>query len=201
MNKIFIIFIAITLFASCKKDDPLDVIVPKAYLPAYPGSYWDYSNGERVSVNSQYVAHSYQEGTNSSTSTVEKLVPKIGNEYLYEYKITQNSIRYPLKQLLSESVSTTWVVDKINNQDIYRKTVESIDTMYIKDISGATNDSTLYINTLVIVEYMDSLGDLRWNTKEYYSKNIGLIKIEINNPYDNLDPVVQKQLILSHINN
>lgn len=200
MNRILLIFVAILSIVSCNDDDPLEVIEPKEYLPAYPGSYWDYTDGGRVSVHSEYVMHSYQEGANSNTNSSEKLVPKIGNDYLYGYDITQNSIVYPLKQLLSESVLSSWVVNRINEQDIYRKTIETIDTMYIKIPSGNNMDSTMYVNTLVVVEYMDSLGDLRWNSKEYYSKNIGLIRVEVNNPYDNNDPVVQKQLLRSFIN-
>lgn len=200
MNKIIVFFVAIFIVISCE-DDPIEVVEPKDYIPAYPGSYWDYTDGGRVSVNAEYVMHSYQYEVNSTSTTDEVLVPQIGSEYIYEYGITQNSIAYPLKQLLSESVSSSWVVNRINEQDIYRKTIESIDSMYIKIPTGNTVDSTLYVNTLVVVEYMDSLGDLRWNTKEYYSQYVGLIRVEINNPYDTLEPVVQKQLLYSHINN
>ena len=203
MNRVLIVFVAILLVASCKKDDPLTVVVPKEYLPAYPSSYWDYSNGERVSVHTEYVAHSYEEDINSPSNTEEKLVPKIGNEYLYEYKITQNSVLYPLKQLLSETVSTPWVVNELNGEKIYRTTVEIIDSIYIKlpsDINAL--DSTLYLSTVVVVEYTDSMTVAEWNIKEYYSKDIGLIRVEINNPYDNLEPVVQKQLLYPpYINN
>lgn len=200
INRILIVCVAILLFASCKKDNPLDVIVPKEYLPAYPGSYWDYTNGERISVHTEYVVHSYGESINSPSKSTEKLVPKIGNEYLYEYKITQNSIVYPLKQLLTETVSSSWIVNELNGENYYRKTIEIIDTMYIKLPSdNDALDSVLYLNTLVVVEYTDSMTVEKWNTKEYYSKNVGLIRSEVNNPYDNIDPVVQKQLIYYYI--
>jgi hypothetical protein len=193
MNKLFFVIFAITLFSvSCKKDDPLDVVEPKAYLPAYPGSYWDYSNGERVAVHTQYVAHSYQESINSTVSTPEKLVPQIGNQYLYEYSITQNSTTFPLKTLLSETVSSNWEVNEIQGEKIYRKTVESISSMYLK---LPNKDSVLYSNVLVVVEYTDSLGSEKWNYKEYYAKDVGLIQLEVNNPYDNNAPVIEKQLI------
>ena len=203
MNRILIVIITLLVFSSCKDDDPLTIVLPKDYLPAYPGSYWEYTNGERVTVHPYYVAHSYEDKMNSTKSTTEKLVPQIGNQYLYEYSITQNSTLFPLKQLLSEKVSSSWVVNDINNQKLYRKTIGKIDSMLIKiPADNVALDSTMYYDILIVVEYTDSLGAAKWNTKEYYSKNVGLIRVEVNNPYDELDPVVQKQIIgLPYINN
>lgn len=203
MNRLLTILAAILIFSSCNKDDLITIVYPKDYLPAYPGSYWDYTNGERVSVHPYYVTHSYQYDDNSPDHTSEMQVPKIGTQYLYEYGITQNSVRFPLKQLLSETVNSSWVVNEINSQEIYRKTIGTIDSMCIKIPSDIiVLDSTMFYDILVVVEYTDSMGVDNWNTKEFYSKDIGLIRVEINNPYDTLSPIVQKQLIGEpHINN
>ena len=83
MKEILFIFAAIILLTSCKKDDALTVVYPKEYLPAYPGSWWEYSNGEVSKVHKEYVVHSYEASINSPAMTGEKLVPYIDHEYLY----------------------------------------------------------------------------------------------------------------------
>ena len=192
----------ILITSSCKKDDALSIVYPKEYLPAYPGSIWYYSNGDVSKVHTNYVAHRYQPYINSTEYTTEKLVPFIDNKYLYGYDITQNSMSYPLKILLSESVNKPWIVDTVGAEKIYRETIQKIDSMYLRFPSDENPlDSALYYDILEVVEYLGSLDNTKWNSKEYYSKNIGLIKVEINNPYDTLMPVVKKQLVQYKINN
>jgi hypothetical protein len=101
MRKVYLILMLIGLLSSCGKDNPLTIVYPKEYLPAYPGSYWDYSNGERVTVQPEYVAHNYQASINSPDYTEEKMVPCINGDYLYEYSITQFSTTYPLKNIVA----------------------------------------------------------------------------------------------------
>ncbi len=198
----FIIVFTLNL-SNCKKDDPLTVVKPKEYFPAFPGSYWYYTNGEVSTVSKEYVAHSYPLSVSSTEYSEEKLVPFIDNKYyLYEYNITQNSMKYPLKQLLLETLSKKWIVNEVDGQKIYRQTTEKLDSIYLKmpAVNGKI-DSVKYKDIIVVVEYMDTLGVNRWNTKEFYSKNIGLIRVDVNNPYDVSDAVILKQLTHYHINN
>jgi hypothetical protein len=202
INFFFIILFTLSL-SNCKKDDPLTVVKPKEYFPAFPGSYWYYTNGEVSTVSKEYVAHSYPLSVNSTEYSEEKLVPFIDNKYyLYEYGITQNSMKYPLKKLLSESLSDKWVVNEVDGQKIYRQTTEKLDSIYLKmpAVNGKI-DSVKYKDVIVVIEYMDTLGVTRWNTKEFYSKNIGLIRVDVNNPYDVSDAIIFKQLTHYHINN
>ncbi len=196
-----ILFLAVILIASCSKDDVLTVVSPKEYFPAYPGSWWEYSNGEVSKVHPEYVAHSYQPSINSPENSGKKLVPYIDGKYLYGYEITQNSTKYPLKQLLSVEVGKPWEVNETSNQKVFRKTTQSKDSIFLKFPSDYNaSDSVLYYDILVVVEYLESFDADKWNIKEYYSKNTGLIRREINNPYDTVAAIVEKQLINYFIN-
>lgn len=193
-------FLLILSFASCKKNTEIEYVYPKAYLPAYPGSYWDYTNGERVLTSKEYVEHQYEESINSNQKTPKKYVPQYMGQYLYEYDVTQNSTTYPLKKLLDEEVGKSWEVNKINNQKIFRKIIEKKAEMRIPFPPFNKPIDSLIKDILVVVEYIDTLGEERWNSREYYAKNIGLIRIDINNPFDENPPVVQKQIQGYHIN-
>jgi len=202
MKKLGLFIVFFGLLTSCTKEDALTIVYPKEYLPAYPGSWWVYSNGERVTVQPEYVAHSYQPSINSNDYTSEKLVPCIDGNYLYEYSITQYSTLYPIKKLLEESVSQKpWIVNEVNGEIIYRQTIKKLDSMYIyKPSFGTPVVDTLFKSVLVVVEFSDTLTAAKWNTKEYYAKNVGLICTEINNPFDTLNPVIQKVIIDYYIN-
>lgn len=199
MKKILIIFV-IASFTSCKKKAEIQYVYPKAYLPAYPGSYWDYTNGERVLTSKNYVQHQYEESINSNQKTPKQYVPQYMGQYLYEYGITQNSTTYPLKKLLNEELGQTWEVNKINNQKIIRKVVEKKNEMKIPFPPFNKPIDSLIKDILVVIEYIDTLGEERWNTREYYAKDIGLIRVDVNNPFDESPPVVQKQIQGYHIN-
>lgn len=200
-NYILIFFsIGVLALASCEKDKEPEYVYPKSYLPAYPGSYWDYTNGERVLSENNYVLHQYEEGVNSTKKTDEKYVPIYNGQYLYEYSITQSSTVYPLKKLLEESTGKSWEVNKINNEAVLRQVVNKIDTMIIKFPPFKNPIDSAIKDILVVVEYLDSLGAERWNTKEYYAKNIGLIRVDVNNPFDENPPIIQKQIQGYHIN-
>jgi hypothetical protein len=138
-------------------------------------------------------------------------VPYIDHEYLYEYGITQNSMTYPLKTLLSETDKKPWVVDIVEEVEIYREMLAKLDSInvtfdlpiHITDTTiheGEIHAYTTYKDILVVVEYLGTLDKTKWNKKEYYAKNIGLIQVEINNPYDTLVPIIQKKLVNYNIN-
>jgi hypothetical protein len=200
MRKVYLILMLIGLLSSCGKDNPLTIVYPKEYLPAYPGSYWDYSNGERVTVQPEYVAHNYQASINSPDYTEEKMVPCINGDYLYEYSITQFSTTYPLKTLLQDKPGKAWIVNEVNGEIIYRQTIALLDSIYIYEPSFGIQTDSLYKDVLVVVEYSDTLTAKKWNLKEYYAKNVGLIRVDVNDPFYSKDSVTQKVIIGYHIN-
>ncbi|MBR6082262.1 MAG: hypothetical protein IKP62_04985, partial [Salinivirgaceae bacterium] len=66
--------------------------------------------------------------------------------------------------------------------------------------SLAVGDS-LYKSVYRVTEFLESLDDTdHWNIREYYAKNVGLVKVEVNNPHDSADFVVQKELRSYFIN-
>jgi len=187
-------------FLSCKKDEVFTVVEPLSYFPAYPGSIWYYSNGDVSKVHTEYVAHNYQANINSSEYTETKLVPYIDREYLYGYEVTQNSMAFPLKKLLSETVTEPWVIDTVGSEYVYRKTIENRDSLRIEFADAENYKDSTYFDIVVVVEFSGSLDATQWNRKEYYAKNVGLIQVEINNPDDTLPEVIQKKLVEYNIN-
>lgn len=195
LNKIILLAGLLGLIAvACEVEEEPEYVYPLEYLPAYPGSYWDYSNGERVLTSSTYVLHSYQASVESSEETEKKYVPEYNGQYLYEYSITQNSTSYPIKQLLDETTGSAWLVNIVNGESVMRQVTDSIDSLYLSIPVNSVSVDSLFEHVVVVVEFLKSLGVDNWNTKEYYAKNIGLIRVEVNDPYDEQDPVVQKEI-------
>ena len=122
-RNIFILVIAIFTITSCFPEEEFEILYPKNYFPAFPASYWTYSNGETVKVDPEYYLHSYEDSIDSNHKTGEIYVPRIDGQYVYEYSITQNSTRVPLKKLLSETEGTLWIVEYWNGKPVYRKTL------------------------------------------------------------------------------
>jgi hypothetical protein len=195
MKNLWFLLLASGLFFSCSDDNDLSIMYPNDFLPAYPGSWWSYSNGDRSTVYPEYVSHNYEPSINSPESTSDMLVPYLDGEYLYEYKITQMSTEYPVKKLLDTTVVTEWAVNFVNGETIYRKTTAVLDSFYL------AKDSTLFKDVVTVVEFQESMGVTKWNTKEYYARDIGLIRIDVNNPLDTLSAIIQKEIVDYNINN
>lgn len=181
----FIVAAGLAVFAACGDGSDPKYIAPEAYLPAYPGSYWDYTDGTRVRATA-YELHSYRPSTTSTDYTDECYVPVWDGHYLYKYSIYQPSPLYPKKELLRAKGSAVWIVDE-NNGDKLKRSEVLIDSLAVGD--------SLYKSVYRVTEFLESLDDTdHWNIREYYAKNVGLVKVEVNNPYDSLACVVQKEL-------
>jgi hypothetical protein len=195
-NTVILIFSCFALiFSSCKDTKQPDVILPKEYLPAYPGSYWDYTDGTRSRVEPQYEEHSYRESANSTSYSEACLVSVIDGKYLYEYSVYQSSPIYPLRKLLSDKNENAWVVEDNNGVRLLRHS-QSIDSLIVI----YPHKDSIFRNIIISVEYIDSLGEDRWTRKEYYAKNVGLIRVDVNNPFDTIAPVIEKEIRTYHIN-
>ncbi len=199
MRTYLILILSFFLLASCDKEGQLDYVTPEPYLPAYPGSFWDYTNGDRIVVDNHYHEHSYDTEVNSTEHTATVYVPYMDGKYVYGYSIYQDFPKYPLKQLLSESKGS-WVVNEVDGHEILRNVISVTDSL-----SLSLKDDEAYVvkkfkNVITVVEYIDSLGVNSWYTKEYYGKNVGLLRVEVNNPYDTLSAIVEKDLLYYNIN-
>ena len=187
----FIVAAGLAVFAACGDGSDPQYITPDAYLPAFPGSYWDYTDGTRVRATG-YELHSYRPSTTSTDYTDECYVPVWDGHYLYKYSIYQPSPLYPLKELLRAKGSAVWIVDE-NNGDKLKRSEAAIDSLIVGD--------SVYKDIYCVTEFIESLDNVdHWNTREYYAKNIGLVKVEVNNPHDTLGCVVQKELSHYFIN-
>lgn len=181
----FIVAAGLAVFAACGDGSDPQYITPDAYLPAFPGSYWDYTDGTRVRATG-YELHSYRPSTTSTDYTDECYVPVWDGHYLYKYSIYQPSPLYPMKELLRAKGSAVWIVDE-NNGDKLKRSEVAIDSLVVGD--------SVYKDIYCVTEFIESLDNVdHWNTREYYAKNIGLVKVEVNNPHDTLGCVVQKEL-------
>lgn len=181
----FIVAAGLAVFAACGDGSDPQYITPDAYLPAFPGSYWDYTDGTRVRATG-YELHSYRPSTTSTDYTDECYVPVWDGHYLYKYSIYQPSPLYPMKELLRAKGSAVWIVDE-NNGDKLKRSEAAIDSLIVGD--------SVYKDIYCVTEFIESLDNVdHWNTREYYAKNIGLVKVEVNNPHDTLGCVVQKEL-------
>ncbi len=197
-----IISTALTLAACDKGSDP-KYYTPGDYLPAYPGSYWDYSDGSRTRATN-YELHNYRLSTTSNKFSDESYVPIWDGKSLYTYSIYQDAPLYPLKQLLAgkSSGSSTWVVDE-NNGEKLKRCETHLDSLIISNYTSVYDsiaDTTIVVDTIFedicqVVEYMENKGyEEYWNTREFYAKNVGLIRVDVNNPYDTLNYVIQKEI-------
>lgn len=203
LKYILLTFAIGSLIVSCEPKAEPDFVYPLEYLPAYPGSYWIYNNGDQIVTSSSYVLHSYQSSLSSLETTEEVYVPMYDGEYLYEYTITQNSTEYPVKKLLEETVGgNPWMVSDFNGEPTMRAVTKSLDSIIISfpPYADPMDSILVFKDVLVVVEYVDSLGEDNWNLKEYYAKDVGLVRVEANNPYDTLNSIVIKELQQYKIN-
>ena len=198
MRKLLLIFLISGFFYGCLKDEEVEVFYPEDYFPAYPASYWIYNNGNTVKVDPGYHLHSYEDSVESNNKTEDFYVPRIDEHYVYGYKITQNSTRVPVKQLLSEKDESEWVVEYWNGKPIKRKTVSITDVVTLQDTVFGID--TTISGVIAVIEYSEEMGEENWFVKEYYAKYVGLIRTEINNYPDTLNPIIGYDLVDYYIN-
>lgn len=190
MKKILLLIGTLMIFAACK-DTEVEYLFPKDYFPAYPESYWVYSDGTTVTVSPGYHKHNYYEELESNVTTDEVYVPMIDNHYVYEYSITQNDNRKPLKKLLSESTNDNWIVGYWKNGEIKRKVINN-DTSVTLSAPVADIDQQTFDSCIIVEEFYKDTIAHAWMTKEIYAPKIGLIRQEIRRGEDSL---VLKELI------
>lgn len=192
--------LALAVMASCEKGNDAKYFEPDVYLPAYPGSYWDYTDGTRVRATN-YELHSYRLSTSSSKRSEECYVPVWDGKYLYKYSIYQSSPLYPMKELLKpKGSSSPWVVDENNGVRLKRSEVH-LDSMFIRMPADSVSfKDSVFKDVYRVTEFLETYDDVNyWNLREYYAKNVGLIKVEVNSPNDT-NYIVQKEIRAYHIN-
>ena len=212
MNKILcLIFFIFILTISCKKkttqQEPekpevqkIDTLKPSSYLPVFPGSYWKYINpkGDTIiyTTSAKYEKDTYTDVNGALTTTVSAYVPKYNGVFIWQgYCHTGPIYNYGMKvtnsliPIVPEAFDIEeWTIYQVGHDRHFCRTLK-IDTTI--EISGKS-----YFPTVVIGTYgsYSNGGDVLY-IKEYYTKDIGLIKHE-----DLIDPNSEFHLINYHIN-
>ncbi|HOG19006.1 MAG TPA: hypothetical protein PKW37_00995 [Salinivirgaceae bacterium] len=196
-----IIFIGIVLlFAFGCEETNYPFIFPEKYFPAYPESYWVYSNGTTVKVDPGYHKHLYYKELGNMAQSDYVYVPRINNEYVFKYSITQNSTLVPIKTLLKTTPGAAWVVNHWEGLEIFRKVVETSASITLSQSVG-TSGQTVFDSVIVVVEYIGQENENSWIYRESYAPNVGLIKREINSSPDSIpEPYTEMELRRYFIN-
>jgi len=178
---IFLSIIAIFWSQGCKKNNnpnnnPQEIkkiAWPKSYLPAYPGSWWIYSDGDTVKTGPNYVwAVIYGVDLSSQYYFLDSCYVPVYNGwglyYYYSFPIPQNG--YITTTFLDETLGKTWCEScnrYIAHCDARRVTK--------KDTSMQVNG--IIYDSVIEVQLGSYWQDYVWSDyKEYYAKNVGLIK-------------------------
>ncbi|MDA3866495.1 MAG: hypothetical protein PF489_07075 [Salinivirgaceae bacterium] len=186
---------ALLLTVGCSETD-IEYIFPKDYLPAYPESYWIYSDGTTTKVSPGYRKHRYFDELESTERSDEVYVPYMAPHYVYGYKVTQNDNRYPLKKLLSEVNGETWKIGDWLNGTVHRKVIDK-DVALTLSSPILNTEEQVFDSVIVVIEYIKETDTTYpWKLKEYYAPFVGLIRQDIRR---NNDSLIAKELVRYYI--
>ncbi|MBI3135004.1 MAG: hypothetical protein HYZ14_10065 [Bacteroidetes bacterium] len=212
--RICIVISIIIVFTSCRKDCTLvnisivggDTISPHQYFPAYPGSWWQYSDNSILEIEPNWFEYTTTESgpTNAdgcpSIIKNRDFVPKMEGYLIYgdtivSYDDYHNKTgEYEVKlfptisdgSLFSEGYGRSW-----------RTFYESKDSLITQ--------SGIYYDILAFTEHRETYGsdhqwhDVSWDTI-YYAKDVGIVKQITTKWYLNT-PSETKELTSYFINN
>jgi len=168
-----------------------DTIFPLKYFPAYPGSYWIYDNGDTLKVEGfeKYIFNSESFDAVPKYDTL--ILPKLVLNGIYNFpdtfafvkgyaisKSKNSDYRDPaFKDILSTTQGSEFTIGAaFQGHKLTGKTIK-VDTTI--SIDGVSYDSVIV--TIQFDYACTSMGDSPENCatiKEYYAKNVGLIKRE-----------------------
>jgi hypothetical protein len=188
-NHFFLILIVTSLFCTCKKDQELiDTYFPGDYLPAYPGSYWIYSNQDTIKTE-----NSYRKDTLETPVYYQDNIYAIeyceffecGYYPIYDHQTLRNYTLFPNYctesiKLLDETLNKSWMTYNWKDYFIRREVTA-------KDVQISLPNSKMYDSVIVVEENIETIAD--YGKKEhYYAKNVGLIGIKtIHMNFDTLN--------------
>ena len=201
MRQIVIILLVFGLL-SCEKqnvsgtepiNETYDTIKPLEYFPAYPGSYWVYNNGDTLKVSDEYEIYIYNSADFDAEPKYDTIVvPKLILNGFYnsldtfafvkQYSISKpknSGYRDPaFKGILSVTEGAEFTIGAVYQGHRWvGKTIKKDTVIEIVN--------TLYTDVIITIQYDEACTDFGnipeecATIKEYYAKNIGLIKREI----------------------
>lgn len=175
---------------SCKKNDTspspasYQIMEPQSYLPAYPGSYWIYSNGDTLKVADEYQKYTFnssdsEDGSYTGTVFLPQFLPnnifyQDYSSYINGYAVSSQMSGAPFFNLLSETEGATYSLEQHYGGQLIGHT--------LKTDTAITVNGRAYSPVLVVVHYAKELCNdspaVCAFVKEYYAKDVGLIKRE-----------------------
>ncbi len=195
MRTYLILILIAVIFVSCKKENDnnnitsissvYDTIYPLSYFPAFPGSYWIYSNDDTLKIEDNYELYYYDKSyfdqapdydtvylpkfkINSifnSSSPDEKYI------HVYKYEIENFSYRLLFRSIMSETLGNRFpVAENFGGHSPYAITTTVDTSMQIENN---------YYPKVLIVSYYTEPTDTNSHVfpyrHDYFAKNIGLI--------------------------
>lgn len=187
------IFIIVFLFVSCKKDktindDCTDIEQPGEYFPAFPNSWWEYTdqnnNPIRFEISSNYEMCDGK--CRPIFLNLDKCISK--NSIRHTIYIGQGyftTVSSPIYSLSIDSV--LWCpVSFVTLHGQYAAASGSSDIRYIRITKNIDTsliiDGNNYINVIEVYEYDKLVSNHRY--LDYFAKGIGLIKRDSLNASD-----------------
>lgn len=172
---------------SCRKpeeEEPLpeplvyDTLYPLSYLPAYPGSYWKYTDisGELSAIYTgpDYVKASYQASDSS-------YVPIYDGKPLWGYSVPTNYSSVP-QALLSVNVN-------VNDWQLYYNSGVTTSRRVIARDTTISIGGQDYFPTIVTEDYYVYGSFLHPLNRRYYTKEVGMIREDTYSGADSLSGV------------
>ncbi|MFN6378313.1 MAG: hypothetical protein ACK4WD_03500 [Flavobacteriales bacterium] len=213
-KSLLIVAFALLNFLSCKKEEEGEKVTPSEYFPAYPGSYWKYSNNKTMSVLDGYETREFDLSSYSGEQNKVKLsLPMILLEGIYNGGDTYAFLN-------GNSLSKSFVS---SYRDPMFKTLFSTNEGEVFGIGGAYLDhqwmgktlvvdttitigSVSYPNVIVTIQYEYSCSreynqspESCATIKEYYGRGVGLLKRERRNPSLNSEYQTEFELLSYYI--
>ncbi len=184
----------------------IDTFHPLEYLPVFPGSYWKYADNNNDTITSttslNFLPDSFSANRTTWVNTIS-WVPFLDGMGIWGYGRNDCGVHInggcELTQLLNVQipVGSVWLTEYFSPGPHLTKTYREIMTM----------DTSLLINSVVYdsvvkikeyVEYLYSNDPPPRVTFEYYSKNVGLVKLI---EYNNWDSSVYEKNIIDYFIN
>lgn len=166
----------------------LDTIFPSSYIPAYPGSYWKYSDGTSISTDSVYrkaaILTTSGPFARSCHKTGIAFLPSYNGSLLSGYTSMNESYTPCTTLLISETEETEWTAGEtgwtvVGDQygGVYAK-------MLAVDTTITLRNGDTYTECIVIREWYEKYGGEQGVERFLcYAKNVGrLATYHVMNP-------------------
>ena len=192
-----------------------DTILPSDYLMAYPGSWWEYSDGRTMKCTDWAYIPTYAKVYNADYSCLEikseyKYMPWIestiekhtGDSYAIHgnYKVDLDSTNYAsifYKQILPFGEEWHYYGETKGSGDYtyeYRNWYSCDSVFETKLINGNLYEDVIYIHQRTIQYFYHTSNGPFSNRGYYFAKNIGLVKIKVAGNY----PGIYERYLLNY---